>query len=343
MKKRLFIASLLFTSLSNAQSLTQANEPAIGASSVMFVCDSSYSDFASTNGSGVTWDFSAITGYQGVPSKVVAVSANTDSSFDPATKVTSIDGFISTYWTSSSSARTCQGFTYTDVTVGDVVINFASDDEKIADYPFALTNSFNDTYSGTLYNVSLTPMGAVPCTGTVSASIDGQGTLILPGAVSLSNVIRYKVNEVSNATITVGGFTLPIVVTRTQFDYYDINNTSLPVFSHIDLVATNSGATVSSATLVLSSVEPSTLLGLNETGKNNFTVYPNPTQGKVTLKGDFSATASLVVVDQTGRIITSLESLNNGTTIDLSNVQKGMYSVVITDNGIKTTKTISVN
>lgn len=343
MKKKLFIASLLFSSVVSAQNLTQLNEPAIGASASMFVCDSSYSDFASTNGTGVTWDFSAITGYAGVPSKMITVEAPSSNAYDPATKVTVIDGLISTYWTSSSTDRTSQGFVYTDVTVGDVEVNLSTDNEKIADYPFAFGNSFTDAYEGTLYNGSLTPSGAVPCTGTATAEIDGQGTLILPGSVTLPNIVRYKVVESSSATVTLGPLTLDVTVTRTQYDYYDINNSSLPVYTHLKIDAANSGTPINSTSLVLSSVEPTVLVGLSDVAKNDFVVYPNPTQGKITLKGDFSSNASAVVVDQAGRVVVSVDSLSNGTTLDLSSVQKGIYSVVITNNGAKTTKTISVN
>lgn len=343
MKKRLFIASLFLTSVASAQSLTQTNEPAIGASLSMFVCDSSYLNYESTNGTGVTWDFSDITGYESVPSKMITVEAPATTDYDPATKVTVIDGLISTYWTSSSTARTSQGFVYSDQSVGDVEVKLSTDDEKVADYPFAFGNSFTDAYEGTLYNGSLTPTGAVPCTGTATAEIDGQGTLVLPGNVTLSNVIRYKVVESSNATVSLGPVTLDITVVRTQYDYYDINNSSLPVFTHLQIEALNNGSALNSTTLVLSSVEPEVLVGLSDNAKNDFVVYPNPTQGKITLKGDFASNASAVVVDQAGRVVVSVESLNNGTTLDLSSVQKGMYSVVITNNGAKTTKTISVN
>ena len=39
MKKQLLIASLAITSILNAQSLTQTNEPTVGQSSTMYLCD----------------------------------------------------------------------------------------------------------------------------------------------------------------------------------------------------------------------------------------------------------------------------------------------------------------
>ena len=340
MKKQLFIASLIFSSLANAQSLTQVNEPAIGASATMYVCDSNFSDFSSTTGTGVTWDFSAITGFSGVPTKVLTVVAPPlGSPYSTSTKSTVIPGFITNYWNSTSTDRTSQGFVFSEATVGDVTVQYGANEEKLMDYPFAVTNTLTDTYSGTLSNTTLTPTGPAACTGSIVSTIDGQGTLILPGAITMLNVLRHKSVETTLATV----FSMAVTITRTQYDYYDVNS-GLPVFSHITIDGT---ALVLDPpihlNLVLSSVQPSTLLGVNENVASEFMVYPNPTQGNVTVKGTFSADASLVVLDQAGRTISTLDSLTNGSTIDLSNVEKGIYLVVITNNGVKTTKSISVN
>ena len=337
MKKKLFIASLIFSSLANAQSLTSANEPAIGASATMYVCDSNYSNFSATSGTGVTWDFSAITGYSGVPSKVLTVVAPPlGSPYTTSTKSTVIPGFISSYWTSSSTDRTSQGFIFNEVTIGDVIIQYTSNEEKIMDYPFAVTNTFTDTYVGTLTNATLASSGT-PCSGNIVSTIDGQGTLILPGAITMTTVLRHKIVETTTATISM----MPVTITRTQYDYYDVNS-GLPVFSHvsIDIASLVLNTTIN---LVLSTVQPTVLAGINENSASNFTVYPNPTQGSLTVKGDFSSDASLVVLDQAGRTVSSLNTLLNGSTIDLSSVEKGIYLVVITNNGVKTTKSVSVN
>lgn len=343
MKKKLLIASLIVTSFANSQTLTQANEPIVGASAIMYVCDSTFVNYSSTTGTGVTWDFSAITGYTGVPSKTLSVTDATGSAYIGATKVTSIPDFVSTYWGSTTTDRTSYGFVFTEATVGDVDVNYDVNAEKIMDYPFAVTNTFTDTYSGTLTNGTLASSGT-PCTGSIVSTVDGQGTLILPGTTTMSNVLRHKVVETTLATITLPPPfpALDVTVIRTEFDYYDIINSSLPVFSHttVEVQSTSFNSTV---TLVLSSVQPSTLVSIVENSKNDFMVYPNPTQGNVTINGTFSTDASVMVLDQVGRVVTSLTSLSNGTSIDLSGVDKGIYSVVIMNNGVKTTKSLSVN
>ena len=341
MKKKLLFASFIFTSIAHSQNLTQANEPIVGASATMYVCDSAYTNYNATTGTGVTWDFSALTGYSAVPAKILTVADATGSAYIGATKVTSIPGFVSTYWASTPTDRTSYGFVFTDVTVGDVDVNFDIDAEKIMNYPFAVTNTFTDPYSGTLTNGSIAPTGT-PCSGSVVSIVDGQGTLLLPDGTSRSNVLRHKIVETTLATISVGPFTTDVTVIRTQFDYYDILNSSMPVFTQTTIEV--QGTTInSSVTLVLSSVQPTALVSLGENTKDDFVVYPNPTQGNVTINGTFAADATVTIVDQVGRVVSSLENVSNGTSIDLNQVASGMYSVVILNNGIKTTKTVRVN
>ena len=338
MKKKLLVASLIFTSIANAQ-FTQTNEPALAATTTMFICDSSYTDAAGTNGSGVTWDFSNITGYTGNQSKIVSVTDGTGTLYTGATKITNIPGLIASYWNSTSTDRTSQGFIFTEATVGDVEVNLAGNNEKIMNYPFAFAGTLTDTYSGTLYNGSFANP-AVACTGTITSTVDGSGTLILSDGQSFSNVLRHKVVETTNATIVISSFPTAVTVTRTQYDYVAATGNGLPLFTNVN-IAISSLLVNTSVSVVMSSVDPTA--SISENNESNFKIYPNPTQGNVTITGDFSSDASATVVDQSGRIITSLETLNNGSTIDLSGINKGVYFVVISNNGMKNTKTITVN
>jgi hypothetical protein len=56
----------------------------------------------------------------------------------------------------------------------------------------------------------------------------------------------------------------------------------------------------------------------------------------------FNSDAQIRVIDQTGREILGAISLSNGSKIDLSSINKGLYSVEITNNGVKSTKNIVV-
>ena len=341
MNKKLFFASILFTTFLNAQSLTSVNEPGIGETGVMYECQSTFSNYSSTNGTGVIWDFSTLTAAPNNPSRIISVLTPDTNCFSTASKMTKIPNFISSYWGSTVNDKTSYGFKFHEPTSGDILVKFNSDPEKVMSYPFAVTNSFTDTYSGTCYNKTLTSPSGSACTGTITASIDGQGTLILAGPTTFTNVIRHKVVETSNTTFLYMSQNIPATITRTQYDYYNTSGTSkLPIFSHAT-VTISTGVITNSISLVLSSINPFGV-GLIETQVSDFSVYPNPSQGKVTISGDFSENASAVVLDQIGRNIASIENVTNGSSFDLSNAERGIYFLVIRNNDVKTTKTITL-
>jgi len=347
MRQKLFFAVLLFSGFSNAQSLTQLNEPALNATTTMFVCDSAYSNSNSTNGSGVTWDFSNITGYTGNPSKVVSVLIPDTSIFTGSTKMTKIPGFTSLYWNSTNTDRSSQGLIFTELNAGKIVMKFTTDNEKLMDYTtFSLNGTLTDSYSGTLSNNMLTPTGPIPCTGSIVSTIDGQGTLKLPGANNYSNVLRHKVIENSIGTLNVFGMSVTTNVIRTQYDYYNTTSgNNLPIFSHTNIVISAPGFN-KTVNLVLSAIQPGasqvTSTPVIELDRNKFSVYPNPSEGKITINGEFSSTASIEVTDYSGRLVSTLTDVKNGMEIDLTSVEKGMYLIVVTDNGLKTSKTVSI-
>ena len=358
MKKRIFYVALLFSSFTNAQSLTQLNEPVIGNSATMFVCDSSFSNFSSTSGTGLIWDFSSITGYTGISSKVINVSLPDVTDFSPATKMTKVDGFISTYWNSSTNKRTSNGFVFTEPSLGKVVVKFSTNDEVINNYPFAYLDNLNDVFSGSLQNTSINGGIATNCTGTNITSIDGVGTLKLPNSNTFANVIRQKTVETTTAKISYLIFTSDVIVTRTQFDYFNTSgSTNLPIFSHINIVLSAKDLAIEKkVTLVISSVNPTLITpptppitptpdpiaSLEEVTSSNFSIYPNPTEGNITIIGNFSPNASLMLLDHTGRKVTSVETLVNETMVDLSSVNKGIYQLVIMDEGVKMSRNVIV-
>lgn len=60
MKKPLLFTLLIATTAAQAQ-MTVSNEPSIGETSTMYVCDASTANLAGVNGTGVTWDYSNLT------------------------------------------------------------------------------------------------------------------------------------------------------------------------------------------------------------------------------------------------------------------------------------------
>jgi hypothetical protein len=346
MKKQLLFTALLFSAATQAQQLELTNEPAIGATQTMYLLDTLTDAYPNITGSGVTWDYSNIVGMNMETRVIEILDATTTpfaSSFPTSTKVMSIQGAISNYFTSNSSERSSQGFVYEEPAFGTVLATFDVDNETTIQYPFAFGDYFTDNFAGSLaFDFNGFPQTPA-ATGVAYASIDGQGTLLLPNSTSLSNVIRYKIVDTVFTQVNFIGV-MDIEFVRTQYEYYDVANNSLPVFIHtvVSIAQSGGGAALMSQTNVVSSIAPNANLGIQDEAKNTFTVYPNPSEGMVTFEGDFAADATATIFDQTGRAIYTVASLTNGTTIDLSSLNKGIYLVGLTNNGVESTQTVVI-
>lgn len=334
MKIQLLFASFLFTSAAFCQ-FTQANEPAIGDQMTLFIVDSSATDYASVTGTGVTWDYSNIMGYPGDPTKslsvVAAADADPNDHFTAASKAITIPNFITTFFSSSSSARNSKGFIFEEATLGSIEIVLDADDELLMNYPFDVTNTLTDAFSGSTY-ASVAP-SSIPTTGSITASVDGKGTLLLPDGSSVSDVLRYKIVETANGSF----FTFNVTMTRTQYEYYDLSDSGLPIFVHSSL--TFDMGTPMTQTLVMSSVAP-TPASITENNGINFSMFPNPATETVSFTG-LTGAESVSIVDLSGKVVFSAETLVSNS-IDVSSIEAGIYNVVVMKNGAKSVKKLTI-
>lgn len=346
MKKHLLFTALLFSAATQAQQLDASNEPSIGTTQTMYLLDTLTDAYPTITGSGVTWDYSNIVGLNMETRVIEILDATTTSnaaSFPTSTKVLSIQGAIANYFSSNGSERTSQGFVYEEPAFGTVLATFETDNETTIQYPFSNGDYFTDNFAGSLafdFNgIAQNPTS----TGHAYASIDGQGNLLLPNSTSLTDVIRYKMIDTVFTQVDFIGV-MDIEFVRTQYEYYDLATTTLPVFIHtvVAIQLAGGGTPLMSQTNVVSSVAPAYNLGINTVNEAQFSVFPNPSEGLVTFKGDFAADASATIFDQTGRAVYTVASLSNGTTIDLSSLNKGIYLVGLTNNGVESTQTVVI-
>ena len=341
MKRILLIATLATSFTGLAQSLTQANEPAIGETQSMFLCDSFATTYDGTTGAGVTWDYSTLAKYASVIRTVTiedATMAPNAASFPTSTKTIKVENSLTTYFNSTSTERVSQGFVFNEPSFGELVAVFDTDEEKLIDYPFANGSSLSDAYNGTLYfefnGIPQSPAAA----GNCYAWIDGQGTLLMPDGSSVTDVIRYKMIDTSTTNIMLFG---DLEIVRTQYEYYDVANSNLPILtlSRLLIQQPGGGLPLADNSIVLSTVDPLNTVGLFANSLIEFETYPNPTNGNITLKGEFDSNATASVFDQSGRLLITQKAIN-GSSIDLSNFNTGMYLLKVTSNGASGTKTI---
>lgn len=338
MKRNLLIASLLLTGAASAQ-FTQANEPAIGAGQTMYELDTLASNYASMTGSGQTWDYSNTAGLSSSSTRTFTIEdpATTPegSSFPSATKAIVINGFMTTYISSTSSARNSQGFSFNGgAGLGTVDAKLSTNDELLMNYPMALTNSLVDVFSGTATASSQT----FPCSGNNMAIVDGMGTLKLNAATTINNVLRYKLADTAHATVPIVG---PVDMIRTQYEYYALGtNNDLPLFVHSTLTVVLSGAPTTTV-YVLSSVAPDGYLAVNENELSNVTVYPNPATETIAVKG-LKNNATLTLVDAQGKTIAASTVTPGVASMNIENVNAGVYFLNITSNNATSVQRVMI-
>lgn len=341
MKRILLVATLATSFTGLAQSLTQANEPAIGETQPMYLCDSFATNYENITGAGVTWDYSTLEKYPNVIRTVTIEDATLTpnaSQFPTSTKTIQVENSLTTYFNSTATERVSQGFVFNEPSFGEVVALFDTDEETLVEYPFSNGSSLTDTYAGTLYFEFNGIPQSPAASGIGYAWIDGQGTLELPDGSTVTDAIRYKLIDTSLTNIQLFG---DLEIVRVQYEYYDIANANLPVLTHSRLLIQQPGGGLPLAdnTIILSAAEPTNSVGLFSNNLIEFETYPNPTSGNVTLKGEFDSDAIAQVFDQSGRLLLTQKAIN-GSSIDLSNFNTGMYLLKITSNGVSGTKSI---
>lgn len=344
MKKNLLLAASLMIGATSFAQFDQNNEPNVGDGTTLYVIDSMAPAMENETGANANWDYSSYGGY-GNDSRVLTVldpaSTSYQSEFSSSSDALDIQSFLKTFYSSTASERTSQGFVYTDGSVGDIVVEFTTDEAVQYQYPFALSDNFTDAFEGTAtFDVGGGPQ-TEPATGELTASVDGTGTLTLADGVSFSNVTRYKLEDSTTVNVQfLGEFTLK----RTQFEYYDLANSTMPVFVHTSVYFGQGGTAMSEFDLVLSYEDPAYVLGVDENNPLVDTrVYPNPAseQINVVLPNNVDA-ANVSIVDALGREVYTGEISAVNQKVDVSELNEGMYFVTIKSGDLVATKTVVI-
>lgn len=333
MKKGILLVSLFLTAQASFGQLTQANEPAAGASSSMYVVDTmsvTMSSISSVTGAGVTWDYSTVAMAAGSTESIVVNDASASTTFVNSTKSIT-QGTIEQYFNSTTTERVSQGYIFTEPTFGVVTVILDANEAKLMDYPFAYNNTSTDTYSGTLsFDFQGMPVtGNV--TGNVTAKIDGTGTLRLPD-MDIPNVFRLTTIDTTVATGLPAIQTAEVI--RVQHEYYDLADQNLPIF--VDLYITISG--MGGQRQVLS--KNFSTVGIENATISNVVLFPNPSNGEFTISGDF-AKGAIEVVDMSGRTIHTAEIVS-GAAVKLTNLKSGMYTVKVKADGKASIQKITI-
>ena len=139
--------------------------------------------------------------------------------------------------------------------------------------------------------------------GDQIVTADLTNTYTLPSYATLANPITAN----CNATLTQS----PVTGTVLAPGVYTITMTA------------TSGTTVTRAFQL--TVNP--YLGVDQTIKNNFVLYPNPATSVLNVKGDFTADESVIVYNMLGQVVLKKALFTSDESIDISALASGIYSI----------------
>lgn len=198
-----------------------------------------------------------------------------------------------------------------------------SDSDRFWPYPFEYGATWNDSMSGTL-NVQGTIINR---TGTTQSTMNGYGSVSMPGGVQLDDVTRLEMTrEITDSSFT--GVNI-YVVHQIRFNQGDllapiVVHTNLQVISGLDTTVTNSTEVLQSYTAGQTSIEQP---------QSEFGMFPNPARDDVQLVwSSFDASSKTVEVrDITGRVVEETRSVSgmSSTTIDVRSWASGVYTVTV--------------
>ncbi len=181
-----------------------------------------------------------------------------------------------------------------------------------------------------------------------TTEVDGWGKLYTPYG-EWENVIRVKSTIVGNDSILFqqGPIPFPISLPSTIIEYkWLAKNTGVPVLQIITRASSGFGGggaqTAVTAVEYIDSINPGTYqvdhTGVLELEKNGFMVYPNPAQDQLTVLAQQLSNSAIQVRDLQGRLLLAQPAKGLETTLDLSSLKAGMYTLEFNGKAVKWAK-----
>lgn len=181
-----------FGGISSSQTVTSSWVPSPGNQTVRFVNPTSVN--VSSSGAGLTWDFSTIS-VDSTSTVVFAAPGSSpgQSNFSSANLVerNTYGGFEKfVYW--QAQANSIQELGYFSSSETDSLYDVATNSRTFLQFPLSLNSTFTDDY---VFNNSYNGSISTVTSGSISATVDASGSIILPGNVVIDDVIRVRIED----------------------------------------------------------------------------------------------------------------------------------------------------
>lgn len=320
------IATTFLTS--NAQlTLTQSfNQPALGDVFNRKGFDS-VGTVPKNTGANQTWNFSAFTQNTITLVRTFSNTASVPSSSAYAGCNLVEDQSGGNYTFIKTSTTPTAQMELLGIQNGTVIAFNFTNSAVAAIWPVAFGYNQTDNFAGT----ATTFLGNGPVTGTLNSQATGTGSLNLPGAVNLSNVLQTRITQTVNAILGTSPFSFTLNLQATNYSYY--HSSSKFAVAEVEYqkqtLSSITGPTVTNAATIR--INSLMIAGLKDNRLDaDFQLYPNPASDALTIRLN-TETANkrvLYIINGLGDIVQIEQLEENGKTekeISLINLPKGIY------------------
>ncbi|MES2763421.1 MAG: T9SS type A sorting domain-containing protein [Bacteroidota bacterium] len=325
MKKIYLLASTLLIAITTTKaqlSLTKpANDPVYGDVFNRKEYDS-VGVVPKNTGTNQVWNFSSYTQNSNVLNTTftTVATATNGASYLGATIVEMDGAGANTYYKSTATGyelvgaeNTALSYNYTNTAMGWA-------------WPTAYGYANTDTYSG---SASATGGTSGTSIGTVTTTASGTGTLILPGGLTLNNVLQLTIRNEFTLNYLSGAFVLNIKAL--DYNYFHASQ-KMPVLT-VNYSSVSGSSTSSQAKIRVNNF---VITGINDFNMDaTFTIFPNPAKDfiNVKLNNQNKNECKIEIINSIGQITETLSLGNDpeiSNNISISNLSSGIYFIKTT-------------
>lgn len=222
----------------------------------------------------------------------------------------------------------------TGLNTNGLTLNYATDNANIGSFPMNYGYSYTDSMAGTYHYGIYTGTFS----GTIVTAVDAFGTLTIDGFAAASGSVN-RLKSVQTMNLNYGA--VPNVGTMTQTTYNYYSNSGVLKFRNTTTVISVPLMSINQ-TITQMEVYTATLLSIDDNiaESNEILTAPNPVEDFLNIKiAGNQSVQSISISDISGKSIVKLN--NPGNSIDLSQLQKGIYiATITTDRNIFTRKLV---
>jgi hypothetical protein len=320
MKKHVFLFIILITNVYLKAQFTQINHaPANGETFEMYQCDST-GITAGTSGTNSTWNYGALNKHNSLLQSYTVSTVNS-MQYPLANVAAAASASNMSYYRSKPDTLYYYGG---NIAVGAIAANLTySSPALFAKYPMSYGAQINSTTGGSIVASQPFPANGA-FSGFANVSVDGSGTLTLPGNKVFNSTTRIVTSQTINFNLLVPGS-----VIQRSYDFYAVG-TKAPLLSIVASTLNTQLGGTSTQTLVF--LNKGSLITSNfDLSKPAFEVYPNPAQHIINIES--TQNAQLRILDINGRCISEMGIKTGSTKLEVGNSKPGIYTlhIVFTD------------